>query len=120
MFRRRYLPGRAAGTLAAILVMAAGASAEPLPLRAELWHSQGTEAQMDGMSAGARLADLGVVQFDYGRRQFAAGGEPSKVMTMEWRLPQPARGPQWSLKASDEHLAAERITTLQIRLDVRF
>ena len=118
MSRRNYLPG-CAGPLAVVLAMAASASAEPLPLRAELWHSEGSQTQMDGISAGARIADLGVVQVDVGRRQFAAGGESSKMTTVEWRPPQVA-GPQWSLRASDEHLAAERIRTLQLRFEVRF
>jgi len=120
MSRRRQLPGRAAGPLAAICILvAAGASAEPLPLRAELWHSQGSEAGMDGISAGARVSGLGVLQLDYGRKLFTAGGDASKVTTLEWR-PLQGPGPQWSLKASDEHVAADRIKTLQVRLEFRF
>jgi hypothetical protein len=119
MSRRRHLPGRVAGPLAAILVMAASASAEPLPLRAELWHSQGSDSDMDGISAGARISGLGVLQLDYGRKLFVIGGDPSKVTTLEWRPPQGV-GPQWSLKASEERIAAERITTVQVRFEVRF
>jgi len=120
MSRRRQLPGRAAGPLAAICILvAAGASAEPLPLRAELWHSQGSEAGMDGISAGARVSGLGVLQLDYGRKLFTAGSDASKVTTLEWR-PLQGPGPQWSLKASDEHVAADRIKTLQVRLEFRF
>ncbi|HET7403497.1 MAG TPA: hypothetical protein VFJ62_16995 [Usitatibacter sp.] len=74
---------------------------------------------MDGISAGARFSGLGVFQLDYGRKLFTAGGEPSKVSTLEWR---PLQGPgaQWSLKASDEHVASDRIRTVQLRVEVRF
>lgn len=100
-------------------MMAASTSAEPLPLRAELWHSQGSEADMDGISAGARVSGLGILQLDYGRKLFTAGGEPSKVSTLEWR-PLQGPGPQWSLKASDERVASDRIKTVQLRVEVRF